>query len=690
MKEMKNYKENREKKHRNNSIKTKLLIGIVGLSVTISILFGVVTGVILYSNTEDVITSRVNESVTAYNQAVQNAIANYKTKAEAIAENTDITSQTLPLEQRKAIMEKLAKQYGFVEVMVADSTGRTSNNTDASDRDYFKKAMAGETYVSSTLVRKTDSSTALMVSAKAANYDGIVVCVLSSDTFSKMIDDVSIGQSGYGFIVDKDGTIIAHKERSNVTDFVNYIEKAKEDSTYADIASVVQEMVAGKSGLQAVSLNGTRQRIGYTSIPDTENWSIAVSANEKEMKLSFYRSMMITVLLTVLFVILSFVIAFKVANPIVKPIIALVKRIEKLSDGDLHSEVPLVETGDEIETLSQSFAGTVDTLSGYVGEISSVLGSLAEKDCTADTQQDYRGDFAPIGTALRSIIAGLNETFERITQSAEQVASGAEQVSNTSQALSQGATEQASSIEELSASITEIAQNVNKNAGNAATANQLSLEVTSEVAHSNEQMEQMVMAMSKISESSNEIGKIIKTIEDIAFQTNILALNAAVEAARAGEAGKGFAVVADEVRNLASKSAQAAKSTTSLIAESIRSVENGKEIADKTAESIHAVIESVKKTTALIGEISAASNEQATSINQVTLGVDQISGVVQTNSATSEESAATSEELSNQAKLLKDLMAEIKLKSDIRSSSVPKDVNTIPVSAANQAAPSKY
>jgi methyl-accepting chemotaxis protein len=656
------------------SIKRTLLIGMVGLTMTVSILCGIFTGVVLYNNSNINMIARVNESATAYNSSVQNAIANYKTKAETIAQNLEITNTSLSIDTRKATMAKLAKQYGFVEIMVADANGQTTNNTSVSDRDYFKKSITGPTDVSTTVVRKTDNSTTLMVSAKTVSYDGIVICVLSSDTFSQMIDSVSIGQSGYGFIVDKDGKIIAHKVRSNVADFVNYIDKAKKDSSFSEAATVVKNMTAGKTGAQTITLNGVKQCIGYAQIPNTDNWSIAVSANQNEMMNQFYMSIYATIGLMLLFIILSWIIAFKIANPIVNPIVALVKRIELLAEGDLHSEVPEVKTGDEIDTLSRSFSSTVSTLNDYIGEIAVVLDSLSEGDCTVEISQDYKGDFVWIKTALETIISNLNNTFTRINQSADQVASGAEQVASASQALSQGATEQASSIEELSASITEIADQVNKNATNAVTANKLSLESSAEVERGNAHMQNMVAAMTDISESSSQIGKIIKTIEDIAFQTNILALNAAVEAARAGTAGKGFAVVADEVRNLASKSAEAAKNTTVLIESSIKAVENGTKIANETAVSLKAIIEGARKTTDLISEISVASNDQASSINQVTLGVDQISAVVQTNSATSEESAATSEELSGQAQILKDTLASLKLKAaqnTAQSSSVP-------------------
>ncbi len=662
-------------KVKKKSIKHTLLFGMVSLAVAVSVLCGASTGFILYSNSQNNMSTRVKASSIAYNHYVEQAINIYKIKVEAIAQNPQITDMSLPLEKRKEILSGLAKKYGFLDVMVADSKGKTTNNTDISDREYFKRSLAGVTYVSSTVVRKTDSSTVLMVSTKAGGYyNGIIVAVLSSDTFSQMIDDVSIGKSGYGFIVDKEGKVVAHKDRKNVTDFVNYIDKAKEDKSYRGAASVIQNMTSGKIDSQTVTINGIKQCIGYSQIPETDGWSIGVSATVDEMMSGFTSSVYLTIILIILFIILSCFIAFKIANPIAKPIVGLVRRIEMLAEGDLHSEVPVIRNKDEIGILSQAFSNTINTLNNYVGEISSILGSLSDGDCTVETQQEYKGDFIEIKTALNSIVSNLNRMFTNINQSADQVASGADQVSCAAQALSQGATEQASAIEELSASITEIAGQVNQNATNSATANKLSLEGVAEVTRGNEHMKQMMDAMEEISDSSKQIGKIIKTIEDIAFQTNILALNAAVEAARAGTAGKGFAVVADEVRNLASKSAEAAKNTTVLIEGSIKAVENGTRIASETAESLNAIIASSEKTTDLIGQISIASNGQATSINQVTLGVDQISAVVQTNSATSEESAATSEELSGQAQELKNTLAFLKLKngsSSVQASPLP-------------------
>jgi methyl-accepting chemotaxis protein len=645
------------------SIKGSLLRGMISLSVAICILFGLMISIILYRNTEDQVTTRINDNVTAYRDSVENAINNYKTKAEAIAQDAIISDTTLPLAQRKAEMKGLAASFGFDEVIVTDSEGATTNGSNISDRDYFQKAIVGTTNVSSTLARKNTDTITLMVAAEIKGGKGIVICVLSSDTFSQMIDDISIGTSGYGFIVDKDGKIIADKDRDHVKNFLNYIDEAEKDSSYAGIASVVKKMIAGKAGTQKVFFDGANRYIGYASIPDTENWSLGISVNEHEMMSNFYQSIVLTLILMVVFILISVLIAFRIANPIVNPILTLIKRIELLSDGDLHTEVPGLEKRDEIGVLARSFSNTIAALHGYVSEITEISTGLAAQDCTLETHQEYKGDFSAIGTALNNIIDNLNEIFGNIERSANQVASGADQVAGASQSLSQGATEQAASIEELSATITEIAKEVTENAENSKKASGYSQKVSEEVLRSNDKMKEMISAIEVINQSSDEIAKIIKTIQDIAFQTNILSLNAAVEAARAGAAGKGFAVVAEEVRNLANKSAEAADNTTALIENSVNAVHHGTKIADETAKSLNEIIGTSRNATDLIEKISDASNSQAESINQVNVGVDQISVVVQSNSATSEESAATSEELNKQATVLMDIMAQMKLKN---------------------------
>ena len=370
--------------------------------------------------------------------------------------------------------------------------------------------------------------------------------------------------------------------------------------------------------------------------------------------------------------VITLIISTYLTRNITRPLHELERSAKKIVDGNFDIDITY-QSKDELGVLANSFKNMTVILESVITDASRILSEMADGnfDVRTEAEKRYVGSFQSLLSSMRKLNRDLSSTLGQINQSADQVAAGSGQVSNGAQALSQGATEQASAVEELASTITGISHQVKDTAKNALEARSQSGTAGDEMEECNTQMRHMMTAMEEITRTSNEIGKIIKTIEDIAFQTNILALNAAVEASRAGSAGKGFAVVADEVRNLASKSSAAAKTTAELIESSIKAVALGTQLADSTAQSLLKAVEGVRMAADKVDLIAEAAERQSNAIEQVTIGVDQISTVVQTNSATAVESASASQELSNQASMLKNLVAKFILREEYASGNQP-------------------
>ena len=399
----------------------------------------------------------------------------------------------------------------------------------------------------------------------------------------------------------------------------------------------------------------------------TENYEGAMKSQKIQM--------VIAVALSVLAVLLALTQALKLVKAIIVPVKEMQEAMKNIGEGHLDVTVEY-EANDEFGEFADGMRHTLKCLKEIIGDMNYLMLELSKGNFVvrSSMRESYIGDYASMLASIRKLKDNLNSTLNQINETADQVASGSDQVSSGAQALSQGATEQASSVEELAATINEISNHIGDNAQNANSASTKSENVKEQAGESSMRMQEMLSAMQDISNKSGEIGKIIKTIEDIAFQTNILALNAAVEAARAGTAGKGFAVVADEVRNLAAKSAEASQNTATLIESTLHAVEKGTSIANETAQSLSNVVMGVDDITVTIESISNASEEQADAVKQVTLGIDQISSVVQTNSATAEQSAAASEELAGQSQMLKSLTSRFQIDGAVKNVAVTAPV----------------
>jgi len=551
----------------------------------------------------------------------------YKAKVAGIAANDAIRSMDWSVQ--KPVLEEGVKLHGFMKMGVANPAGdivyTNGQAINVAQREYFTAAMAGEVFISDPLMSAAEHVLVVVFSAPirddAGKPVGVLTATVDGQFLSSLCAGISIGESGYGFILNKDGATIGHVDAAYVESGYNALKEAEQDAALGSLAEIEAVMIGGSAGSGTYWKDGLEYYLAYAPIPGTA-WALGVTAEKWELLKDLEVLRNSAILLTCVFLAFLFLVCLWLLRILVtRPLREMLKAAESLEKGDFTYRLPEASLRgmDEMSAFAKSFDKTINS---------------------------------------------LNATVQHISAASSQVAAGSEQISASSVALSKGAMSQASAIEQLTASMEEIASQTRINAENAENANRYAEEAKRNAVSGNEEMENMLRAMEAINESSGDIGKIIKVIDDIAFQTNILALNAAVEAARAGEYGKGFAVVAEEVRNLADKSANAAKRTAGLIESSVKNVEAGTLIAKNTAEELKRIVDGVSKVAELVDQISLASKEQAQGIQQINQGIAQVSQVMEANTATSQQSASASEELNGQATLLQEQIAKFRLKND--------------------------
>lgn len=673
-------------KNKRKQISNEISIRILSVVITIFVIFSIVVAIMIGNISLSSQKDELELQSKAASYQLETFFKKYTTTVEQMALNPDIREILTETKSGDSIKEATLYQDVFKELqshqatdsenilaawigdidanVLTQSDGYTSDSSfDITQRDWYQVTQTGKSMLTNAY---TDASTGkLILSAAAPVYDpsgknvvGVAGLDIALDHINELFFSYTVGDNGFVILLTSDGTIIYHPN-------TDYQLKTLTEIGVSD--DVVNALGGGNTAVKYTI--GNKSRYGYiVDITDTDYFVLSCLPSSEYFS-SLTICMVIMLVLIVIGIAATVIAIRKVASAITKPISTLNDVAQELAKGNLDVSLK-IHSDNEIGELSDSIQLTVDRLKeyinyiNYINEITYALNRLADGKLKFTLKYDYAGDFSKVKEGLINISESMQNIMTDIINTSSQVSAGSEDLAKAAQSIAEGATTQSASVEELVATTTAVTDQVKENTAAAQVAADETLKVTDMMRNSKDQMSLMTEAMNKITQTSNEVVGIIKTIEDIADQTNLLALNASIEAARAGEAGKGFAVVASEIGSLAEESSKAANTTKDLIGISINEIEHGNQIVNDVVTSIQEVMEAVQKVNEMISKSSETYVQQEQSMEQLEIGIEEISKGVEDNSAAAEETSATSEELAAQATTLEQLVQRFDLTNE--------------------------
>lgn len=661
-----------KRRSRKTSIRVRIQFAIVVLTGICVGTLAVISTILNFVSTLDTLETDMQNTASITAERVSQELQVTAGIVREMGTNARLYSDEFSPEEKQEYVNERVASYGFTRGKFISANGICEyDGTDYSERDYFKKSMAGETYISDPIFAKTDGILSVIVSAPVWK-DGVdnseiigVVFLLPNPSFlNDICASIKISDNAGCYMISSSGVTIAHSTPGIAEAQENTTEDAKTDSTLAALAKLEGNMMQGLSGYGIYTYGGVQKLLAYAPVPDTNGWSVALNAPMMDFLGSTILCAVISVIIALIGIAVGIFVARKISTDIGVPMALCTERLKLLSQGDLHTPVPEIHTEDETKVLAVATETLVTNLQLVIQDAGYLLGEMSDGNFTvsAEKEEYYVGDFHSLIDFMRKLNRRLNETLKNITEAVGQVNLGASQMAETAQGLAEGATDQAGAVEELQATITNVTHMVEENSKALGESYQQAKSYEQEATVSGQEMQELAKAMESINGTSKQIGNIIAEIEDIASQTNLLSLNAAIEAARAGEAGRGFAVVADQIRKLADESAKSAVNTRELIITSLQEIEHGNQITERTYQSLMKVVSGMEEIAQSSQNAMESSRTQSEAMEQIEQGIDQISSVVQNNSATAQESSATSEELSAQAANMDELVSKFKLR----------------------------